>query len=120
MPSAIAGEFPIEQRLAETREAYRGEPPAPIPTSVTVDNSGSEDYSILEIRAADRLGLLYAITNVLHEVGLDIHMAKVNTLGHEIVDAFYVRRANGRRIEAADEIERLAAHVTEAVQALDE
>ncbi|MYE47190.1 MAG: HD domain-containing protein [Chloroflexi bacterium] len=120
VPSAIAGEFPIEQRLAETREAYRGEPPAPIPTSVTVDNSGSEDYSILEIRAADRLGLLYAITNVLHEVGLDIHMAKVNTLGHEIVDAFYVRRANGRRIEAADEIERLAAHVTEAVQALDE
>lgn len=120
VPSAIAGEFPIEQRLAETREAYRGEPPAPIPTSVTVDNTGSEDYSILEIRAADRLGLLHAITNVLHESGLDIHMAKVNTLGHEIVDAFYVRRANGRRIEDEDEIERLAAHVTDAVHALDE
>ncbi len=119
VPSAIAGEFPIEQRLAETREAYRGEPPAPIPTSVSVDNTGSEGYSILEIRAADRLGLLHAITNVLHEAGLDIHMAKVNTLGHEIVDAFYVRRANGRRIEAADEIERLAAHVTDAVDALD-
>ncbi len=120
VPSALAGEFPIEQRLAETRDAYRGEPPAPIPTSVTVDNTGSADYSILEIRAADRLGLLYAITSVLHEVGLDIHMAKVNTLGHEIVDAFYVRRANGRRIEDADEIGRLAAHVTDAVHALDE
>ncbi len=120
VPSALAGEFPIEQRLAETRDAYRGEPPAPIPTSVTVDNTGSADYSILEIRAADRLGLLYAITSVLHEVGLDIHMAKVNTLGHEIVDAFYVRRANGRRIEDDDEIGRLAAHVTDAVHALDE
>ena len=120
VPSAIAGDFPIEQRLAETREAYRGEPPAAIPTSVTVDNTGSADYSILEIRAADRLGLLHAITSVLHESGLDIHMAKVNTLGHEIVDAFYVRRANGRRIEDADEIERLAAHVTDAVHALDE
>ena len=120
VPSAIAGDFPIEQRLAETREAYRGEPPAAIPTSVTVDNTGSADYSILEIRAADRLGLLHAITSVLHDSGLDIHMAKVNTLGHEIVDAFYVRRANGRRIEDADEIERLAAHVTDAVHALDE
>ncbi len=120
VPSALAGEFPIEQRLAETRDAYRGEPPAPIPTSVTVDNTGSADYSILEIRAADRLGLLYAITSVLHEVGLDIHMAKVNTLGHEIVDAFYVRRANGRRIEDDDEIGRLAAHITDAVHALDE
>ena len=120
VPSAIAGEFPLEQRLAETREAYR-EPPvaAAIPTSVTVDNTGSEDYSIVEVRAADRLGLLYAITSVLHELALDIHMAKVNTLGHEIVDAFYVRRANGRRIEDEDEIERLAAHVTDAVDALD-
>ena len=119
VPSAIAGEFPIEQRLAETREAYREPPAAAIPTSVTVDNTGSEDYSIVEVRAADRLGLLYAITSVLHELALDIHMAKVNTLGHEIVDAFYVRRANGRRIEDADEIERLAAHVAAAVDALD-
>ncbi len=120
VPSAIAGRFPIEQRLAETRQAYRGEPPVPIPTRVTVDNTGSAGYSIVEVRAADRLGLLYAITSVLHELELDIHMAKVNTLGHEIVDAFYVLRANGRRIEDADEIERLAAHVTDAVHALDE
>ena len=119
VPSAIAGEFPLEQRLAETREAYREPAAAAIPTSVTVDNTGSEDYSIVEVRAADRLGLLYAITSVLHELALDIHMAKVNTLGHEIVDAFYVRRANGRRIEDEDEIERLAAHVTDAVDALD-
>ena len=119
VPSAIAGEFPIEQRLAETREAYREPPAAAIPTSVTVDNTGSAHYSIVEVRAADRLGLLYAITSVLHELALDIHMAKVNTLGHEIVDAFYVRRANGRRIEDEDEIERLAAHVADAVDALD-
>ena len=119
VPSAIAGEFPIEQRLAETRDAYREQTVAPIPTSITVDNSGSSGYSILEIRAADRLGLLYAITSVLHELGLDIHMAKVNTLGNEIVDAFYVQRANGRRVEDEDEIERLAAHIADAVDALD-
>ena len=85
-----------------------------------IDNASSDEYSIVEVHAADRLGLLHTITTVLRDMSLDIHMAKVNTFGNEIVDAFYVRRANGRRIEDADEIERLAAHVTDAVHALDE
>ena len=120
VPGALAGEFPVEQRLAETRAAYRREGPAAIPTSVLVDNAGSEQYSIVEVRAADRLGLLYAITGVLHELALDIHLAKVDTLGAEVVDAFYVLRENGRRIEAEDEIERIVARITAAVDALDD
>ena len=94
-------------------------PPAPIATTVAVDNVGSDLYSIVEVTAADRLGLLYAITHALHSLSLDIHVAKVDTIGREVVDAFYVRRENGRRVEAADEIERLRQRVIEAVRALD-
>jgi [protein-PII] uridylyltransferase len=120
VPQALAGEFPIDERLAETRSAYASVmQPAPIPTTVNVDNVGSDAYSIIEVTAADRLGLLYAITHVLHGMGLDIHVAKVDTIGREVVDAFYVRRQNGRRVEAPDEIERLRARVVEAVTALD-
>ena len=119
LPRALAGEFAIDARLAETRATYRREPPAAIPTRVHVDNAGSARYSIVEVRAADRLGLLYAITGALREVALDIHLAKVDTLGREVVDAFYVLRENGRRVEAPDEIERLVARVTAAVTALD-
>ena len=120
VPEALAGEFPVERRLAETRAAYRSEGRAAIPTSVLIDNAGSEHYSIVEVRAADRLGLLYAITGVLHELALDIHLAKVDTLGAEVVDAFYVLRENGRLVEAQDEIERIVARVTAAVDALDD
>ena len=119
VPRALAGEFPIDERLAETRAAYRREAPAEIPTSVHVDNVGSERFSIVEVRAADRLGLLYAITGALHDLALDIHLAKVDTLGHEVVDAFYVLRENGRRVENPDEIERLVARISAAVAALD-
>lgn len=120
VPQALAGEFPIDERLAETRRAYASAvPPAPIPTSVNVDNFGSDQYSIVEVTAADRLGLLYAITSTLHSLSLDIHVAKVDTIGREVVDAFYVRRENGRRVEAADEIERLRQRIADAVQALD-
>jgi [protein-PII] uridylyltransferase len=119
VPEALAGRFPIEERLAETRRAYAGTPPAPIPTTVSVDNVGSDRYSIVEVNAADRVGLLYAITHAMHSLALDIHVAKVDTIGREVVDAFYVRRENGRRVEAPDEIERLRQRVTEAVAALD-
>ena len=119
MSSALVGEFPIEARLAAARASYGAEPAAPLPTTVDVDNASSDEYSIVEVHAADRLGLLYTITTALRDMSLDIHMAKVNTFGNEIVDAFYVRRQNGRRIEAGDEIERLVARVTAAVAALD-
>jgi [protein-PII] uridylyltransferase len=120
VPQALAGTFPIDERLAETRMTYaRATRPAPIPTTVAVDNVGSDVYSIVEVTAADRLGLLYAITHALHSLSLDIHVAKVDTIGREVVDAFYVRRENGRRVEAPDEIERLRQRVVEAVTTLD-
>ncbi|MDA1061330.1 MAG: HD domain-containing protein, partial [Chloroflexi bacterium] len=122
VPRALEGAFAIDERLAETRATYHRELPADlaaIATRVHVDNAGSERYSIVEVRAADRLGLLYAITGALRGLALDIHVAKVDTLGREVVDAFYVLRENGRRVEAADEIDRLIARVTAAVAALD-
>lgn len=119
VPLALAGRFPIDERLAETRAAYATAAPAPIPTTVHVDNAGSDRYTIVEVSAADRLGLLYAITHALHSLALDIHLAKVDTIGREVVDAFYVLRENGRRVDARDEVERLIRRVRDAVAALD-
>jgi len=57
--------------------------------------------------------------SALRGLALDIHLAKVDTIGREVVDAFYVLRENGRRVEEPDEIERLRHRVIEAVSALD-
>ena len=43
-----------------------------------------------------RIGVLYRITRALAELDLDIRTAKVQTLGDQVVDAFYVRD-RGRR-----------------------
>lgn len=118
LPEGLAGRFPIDARLAETRAAYAGRltlGAAPIQPTVHVDNLGSEAYSIVEVTAEDRIGLLYDITTALRGLALDIHLAKVDTLGREVVDAFYVRRENGRRVDELDEIERLRERVLEAI-----
>ncbi len=119
VPRALAGEFAVDDRLAEVRARY-AEPALPdVPTTVNVDNAGSDEYSIVEVSAADRRGLLYAITHELHDMGIDIHLAKVDTIGAEVVDAFYVRRENGRRVEEPDEIQRLERRLHAAVTSLE-
>ena len=119
VPAALAGEFQIDARLAEVRASYPAAPLADVPTVVHIDNTASRDYTILEVSTADRRGLLYGITKLLHERGMDIHLAKVDTIGPEVVDAFYIRRDNGRRIEEPDEIERLRTAVLQTIEAIE-
>ncbi|MCB9482664.1 MAG: HD domain-containing protein [Dehalococcoidia bacterium] len=120
LPRAAAGAFDVEERLAEVRRSYP-QPPrrADIETKVHVDNDASRDYSVLEVSAPDRRGLLYAVTKALHDLRIDIHLAKVDTIGPEVFDAFYVRRENGSRIEEPDEIERLEARIEAVLAELD-
>ena len=133
IPLALAGRFPIEQRLIQTRATYGDRPrtrngearrvhesAAPrIATTVRVDNTGSDRYSIVEVSVADRPGILYAIARALNRLALDIYLAKVDTWGAEVVDTFYVQSENGRRITEPEEIERVRTEVTEAIAALD-
>jgi [protein-PII] uridylyltransferase len=62
----------------------------PLPTAVLFDNEGSDSYTILEVRAADRPGLLYQITGALTRRRLDIHRAIIATEAYGVVDVFYV------------------------------
>ena len=51
------------------------------------------------MRAPDRIGTLYRITRALADLDLDIRHAKVATLGHEVVDTFYVVDQDGAKID---------------------
>jgi [protein-PII] uridylyltransferase len=118
---AVAGEFPVAERVAATREAYarREQPRVAIATTVSLDNDVSADYSVIEVATADRPGLLHAITSSLHELGVNIHLAKVDTIGPEVVDAFYVDRAGGHRIELDTDIAGITDRIRQAIAELD-
>jgi [protein-PII] uridylyltransferase len=107
---ALEGRLSLEYRVKEKRSFYpevRGE----IPVSVHVDNDASDFFTVIEVGAADRIGLLFDITRTLFELQLDVHVAKVATYGGRVVDAFYVRDVLGRRVEDAE-------HITEVHAAL--
>ena len=74
-----------------------------------MDNDASDFFTVVEVGAPDRLGLLFDVTSALAELHLDVHLAKVATYGVRVVDAFYVRDALGRKVvepRQVDEIEQ--------------
>ncbi|MBA3454363.1 MAG: hypothetical protein H0T42_14820, partial [Deltaproteobacteria bacterium] len=50
----------------------------------------STQATIIEVATRDRVGVLYAITQTLADLGLDISLAKVATEGEKVADVFYV------------------------------
>ena len=101
---ALTGELALEASLREQERTYanaRRPASATAPqVSVRIDDTTSALATILEVRAEDRLGVLHRIAAVLAEAELDVAAALVDTLGHEVVDTFYVRDENGDKIPA--------------------
>jgi [protein-PII] uridylyltransferase len=114
---ALAGELAIEARLAERARTYRRrratQAVPPGPPKVTFHDDASTDATVIEVRAADRVGVLHRIANALADLGLDIRHATVQTMADEVVDTFYVRTLAGRLVTDEfhrGEIERAVVH----------
>jgi len=107
---AVDGRLAIEARLAQRTRTGRRAPAAMRlvgePT-VRVDNHASGESTVVEVRAPDRIGVLYRITRALADLDLDIRSARIDTLGHEVVDSFYLRTSSGNKVDDRDHIREL-------------
>jgi [protein-PII] uridylyltransferase len=97
---ALTGKLSLDYRIQEKRSSPLAVKPPDIGIrpGVAVDNDASEFFSVVEVRASDRLGLLYDIAVALDSLHLDVHMAKIDTHGLKVYDLFYVRGADGRKV----------------------
>ncbi|MGH7357982.1 MAG: ACT domain-containing protein, partial [Candidatus Rokuibacteriota bacterium] len=103
---ALAGECAVETLLAARRPRLV-RPSTPGPARVTVDDSLSDTHTVVEVKAPDRVGLLYRVTRALAAEGLDIATAKIATDQDHALDTFYVTDRAGRRLEAPEARRRL-------------
>jgi [protein-PII] uridylyltransferase len=76
----------------------------------------SAQATIVEVATRDRAGVLYAITQTLADLGLDISLAKISTEGERVADVFYVTRG-GKRITDSAERAHLVGRLSAAVEA---
>ncbi len=68
----------------ESLKAFSVEP------QVLINNSLSDDQTVIEINCLDRPGLLFDLTHEIAELKLDITSAHIATFGEKVVDVFYL------------------------------
>ncbi|HEX6419263.1 MAG TPA: [protein-PII] uridylyltransferase [Acidimicrobiales bacterium] len=116
---ALAGRLAVRARLAERVRTYGSRHArllAGVETEVRIDLDASADTTVVEVHAADGLGVLFRITSALADLDLDIVGAKVQTLGPQVVDSFFLRGPGGKVTDPAvlAEIERALLHALSA------
>jgi [protein-PII] uridylyltransferase len=95
--AVLTGEERVETLLAQRRAS--GRTTAPVPPRIVLNNKLSNDYTVIEVKCPDRLGLLYLVTRTLSALALDIASARIATEIDQAFDSFYVNDAAGRKVE---------------------
>jgi [protein-PII] uridylyltransferase len=100
------------------RSGFEREGPR-IRTEIHADNDASRACTVVDIYTRDRPQLLHAIARTLHEAGLSIALAKVNTEGQRVADVFYVQTATGEKLKGRAELTALSNALHATIRALD-
>jgi [protein-PII] uridylyltransferase len=111
----LTGQLDVAQRLRQREQVGRRPVPVPAPPTVTLVDDASDTATVVEVRAHDAPGLLWRVGRALGECGLDVRAARVETLGAEAVDVFYVVDAGGQPVRDAGTRGQIAAEVLGAL-----
>jgi [protein-PII] uridylyltransferase len=82
---------------------------------VVLDNEQSKDYTVLEVQAFDRVGLLHNILEAVSSCNVDIAHAVIVTEQGEAADVFFLTDTNGLRIRDAKRLEQIRQAVLAAL-----
>jgi [protein-PII] uridylyltransferase len=111
---------PKFRKLWQARRGKRPSELAPLPTRVVIDNATSSRYTVIDVFAHDRLGLLYTITRALFELGLSVSVAKIGTYLDQVVDVFYVTDVAGGKIEDPQRLDAIRDRLHTRIAALEQ
>jgi [protein-PII] uridylyltransferase len=98
----------VAELIARQRRPVGGaRPPLKSPPQVVIRNDVSDFYTVVDLTADDRLGLLHDVTRALSEQGLEIYVSKATTVLDQIADTFYVKTADQKRLTDPEAIARV-------------
>ncbi len=97
---SLRGEVRLRDIVQDRRQRESRKKIFAVEPEVEIDNTLSGLYTVLQIVALDRLGLLYDVTTLLSRLNLNIGSAHIVTYGEKAADAFYVTDLTGAKITA--------------------
>ena len=87
------------------------------PASVTLSPPNDEGKSTLELVVADRPGLLVLVGEIFVELQVELHEARIATLGERVEDIFVVSGSDGQPL---DDLQRMQSIVNTMTTRIDE
>lgn len=96
----------LNRRLIESLGAPSSEAPdaparreALAPLEIAFDNQASARWTVMDVRGRDTPGFLYALANALAMRAIYVHQVRIESVGQEARDRFWIARRDGRKIE---------------------
>ena len=105
----LSGEVAVQEMLKRRRRRPVGLPPLPSRRAprVLISNTESEFYTLVDVIADDRIGLLHDVTRAIGEAGLEIYVSKAATIKDQVTDTFYLKDERGRKLRDDEALARL-------------
>ena len=115
--SVLKAELSIEAFMEQNqRVSFRSQMPIrQHRTEVKIDNETSDQFTVIDVFADDKQGLLHEIAKTLYDLGLSVHSAKIGTRLDQVVDVFHVTERNGNKVEDARTCELIQTRLQEQV-----
>jgi [protein-PII] uridylyltransferase len=109
LAEAFVGRLPLSERLQQKAEPsiISGRKTPSRQPHVHVDNDSSDFFTLIEVFADDRIGLLYRITHTLFTLEIDIRIAKISTKTDQVADVFYVLDREGQKVLEEQTVNRI-------------
>lgn len=117
--SVLVGKETIENLFTRgQRFRLQKESRPTVAVRVELDNDSSHHFTIIDIFAPDRRGLLYIIAKTIFDLGLSVHSARIATRLDQIVDVFYVQGPDGKKITDSEMIRKVKERLTYEIEQL--
>lgn len=93
---------------------------APEPTRVVIDNDSSERFTVIDVFAHDRRGLLYTIARTLLELDLSVSLAKIATHLDQVLDVFYVTDREGGKLQDEQRLQKIREALVSQIEQFEQ
>jgi [protein-PII] uridylyltransferase len=93
---------------------------AQMPTRVTTCNDSSGKFTIIDVFAVDRTGLLYVITKTLVDLNVSVSVAVIGTHIDQVLDVFYVTDRDGQKIRDESRLETIRDTLQKEIEAFEQ
>ncbi|MEJ2059540.1 MAG: [protein-PII] uridylyltransferase [Gammaproteobacteria bacterium] len=90
-----------------------------VPCRVSFSNPEWLRYTVMDLTAADRPGLLAKVGKVMAELGLRVHKARIATVSEVADDVFFITDGQGRKVTGDTPQEEIRARLVEALGTAD-